>query len=100
MARIVSYIANFICFFFLFVHANANNLETNFDNQILSSIYSDYNNDYETWKLLPSYDEYKDKEINFLNQFIVNQNNKKFQKYNIDSYIVDLFNSLSQIESQ
>lgn len=100
MARIVSYIANFICFFFLFVHANANNLETNFDNQILSSIYSDYNNDYETWKLLPSYDEYKDKEINFLNQFIVNQNNKKFQKYNIDSYIADLFNSLSQIESQ
>ena len=99
MSRIVNYVANFICFFLIIVHANASNLEFNYDNQILSSIYSEYNNDYETWKNLPSYDEYKDKEINYLNKFIINQNNTKNQKHNLDSYIADLFNSLTQIRS-
>ena len=83
----------------IIVHANASKLEFNYDNQILSSIYSEYNNDYETWKNLPSYDEYKDKEINYLNKFIINQNNTKNQKHNLDSYIADLFNSLTQIRS-
>ena len=95
----INYVANFICFFFLIVHANAANLEANSDNQILSSIYSDFNNDYETWKLLPSYEEFKDKEINFLNQYIVNQNSQKVQKFNLDIYIADLFHSLDQIKS-
>ena len=99
MSRIVNYVANFICFFLIIVHANASKLEFNYDNQILSSIYSEYNNDYETWKNLPSYDEYKDKEINYLNKFIINQNNTKNQKHNLDSYIADLFNSLTQIRS-
>ena len=95
----INYVANFICFFFLIVHANAANLEANSDNQILSSIYSDFNNDYETWKLLPSYEEFKDKEINFLNQYIVNQNSQKVQKFNLDIYVADLFHSLDQIKS-
>ena len=47
---------------------------------------------------LPSYDEYKDKEINYLNKFIINQNNTKNQ-HNLDSYIADLFNSLTQVRS-
>jgi len=96
MSKIVSYTANFICFFFLIVHANA----TKFDNQILSSIYSEYNNDYEIWKILPSYEEYKDKEINFLNRLIINQDNQNTEKYNVDSYLAGLINSLAQIKSE
>ena len=96
MAKIISYTANFICFFFLIVHANA----TKFDNQILSSIYSEYNNDYEIWKILPSYEEYKDKEINFLNRLIINQDNQNTEKYNVDSYLAGLINSLAQIKSE
>lgn len=92
----INYVANFICFFFLIVHANA----TKFDNQILSSIYSEYNNDYEIWKILPSYEEYKDKEINFLNRLIINQDNQNTEKYNVDSYLAGLINSLAQIKSE
>ena len=48
---------------------------------------------------MPSYEEFKDKEINFLNQYIVNQNSQKVQKFNLDIYIADLFHSLDQIKS-
>ena len=48
-----------------------------YDNQILLHLF----NITMTMKHenLPSYDEYKDKEINYLNKFIINQNNTKIK---------------------
>ncbi len=49
-----------------------------FDNQLLSSIYAEYNNDYLTWEQLPKYELSSDQSSNFLSNIIIGD-------YNLDS---------------
>ena len=98
MCKLFSYIVNFIFFFILNVHANGAQLQNNYDNQILSSIYSEYNNDYLTWKTLPRYDEFIEKKSSLLNQIIIEEYENINKIKSEQSFTLDLLHSLDQIK--
>jgi len=55
MIKKLSFSLYFICFFGFIVYAYGSQLKNTFENQLLSSIYSEYNNDYLIWEKLPKY---------------------------------------------
>jgi len=98
MFKIFSYFINLIFIFVIIVNANGAQLERNYDNQILSSIYSEYNNDYLTWKTLPRYEKFNEKKSHLLNQIIIEefQNINKFKPE--ENFTLELLNNLDQIK--
>ena len=98
MCKLFSYIVNFIFFFILNVHANGAQLQNNYDNQILSSIYSEYNNDYLTWKTLPRYDKFIEKKSSLLNQIIIEEYENINKIKSEQSFTLDLLKSLYRIK--
>ena len=99
MRILVFYLANFICFFMLNVHANGAQIQNNFNNQILSSIYAEYNSDYLTWKALPRYEGLSKKESSLLNQIIVNEYEYINKIESRGNFTIDLLQSLEQIKN-
>ena len=100
MCKLFSYIVNFIFFFILNVHANGAQLQNNYDNQILSSIYSEYNNDYLTWKTLPRYDKFIEKKSSLLNQIIIEEYENINKIKSEQNFTLDLLKSLDQIKKK
>lgn len=60
----------FIFCFLQVVYSNASQITPTKDNQILSSIYSEFNNDFITWGELPKYKEFSDSSSYLLNKII------------------------------
>ena len=68
------------------VHAYGSQLKNTFNNQLLSSIYAEYNNDYLTWEKLPKYELSSDQSSDLLSKIIIgdyklnsmNENKKGF----------------------
>ena len=60
MTKFVRYTANFICFFLINVHLNASQIRNDYNNQLLGTLYADYNNDFLSWKKLPQFEDYAD----------------------------------------
>lgn len=98
MCKLFGYVGNFIFFFMLNVHANGAQLQNNYDNQILSSIYSEYNNDYLTWKTLPRYDKFIEKKSYLLNQIIIEEYGNINNITSGKNFTLDLLKSLEQIK--
>ena len=73
MLNLVIYFISFILFLILNVFANGAQLQNNSSNQILSSIYADYKNDFITWKSLPKYSNFIEKDISLINQIIAGE---------------------------
>ena len=69
MTKFIIYYLNFIFFLILNVDAFGAQLQNN-NNQILSSIYAEYNNDYLTWKTLPRYTDNFENNNSILNKII------------------------------
>ena len=97
MIKFVRYIANFICFFLINVHLNASQISTANNNQLLGTLYADYNNDFLSWKKLPPFEEYADPSSLHMNQIIVGE---KFNKYDLnDNFTLLLINKLEKINN-
>src|SRR6056300_2104311 len=73
MNKFFRYVANFICFFSLNVHLNASQLSNDYNNQLLGSLYADYNNDFLSWKKLPSFEDYADPSSFNMSQIIIGE---------------------------
>ena len=73
MTKFVRYIANFICFFFINVNLNASQISNEYKNELLGSLYADYNNDFLSWKKLPTFEDYADPSSLYLNQIIIGE---------------------------
>ena len=73
MTKFVRYIANFICFFLINVNLNASQISNESKNQLLGSLYADYNNDFLSWKKLPTFEDYADPSSLYLNQIIIGE---------------------------
>ena len=78
MSKKLSILFYFICFFGFIVYAYGSQFKNTFENQLLSSIYSEYNNDYLTWEKLPKYNFSNDQTPNLLSNIIIG--NYKFDK--------------------
>ena len=73
MTKFFRYIANFICFFLINVHLNATQISTDDNNQLLGTLYADYNNDFLSWKKLPPFEDYADPSSFNMNQIIIGE---------------------------
>ena len=73
MIKFVRYIANFICFFLINVHLNASQISNDYNNQLLGTLYADYNNDFLSWKKLPQFEDYADPSSLQMNQIITGE---------------------------
>ena len=71
MIKKLSFSLYFICFFGFIVYAYGSQLKNTFENQLLSSIYSEYNNDYLIWEKLPAYDFSNDHTSTLLSNIII-----------------------------
>ena len=97
MIKFFRYFANFICFFLINVHLNASQISTANNNQLLGTLYADYNNDFLSWKKLPPFEEYADPSSLNMNQIIVGE---KFNQYNLnDNFTLLLINKLEKINN-
>tara|TARA_B100000579_G_scaffold156258_1_gene127113 strand:- start:485 stop:2065 length:1581 start_codon:yes stop_codon:yes gene_type:complete len=98
MLKLVFYISNLILFLVLNVFANGAQLQNNSSNQLLSSIYADYKNDFITWKSLPKYPNFLEKDDSLINQIITGEDHEinKIQPKSI--FALDLIKSLEQIK--
>ena len=73
MTKFVRYTANFICFFLINVHLNASQISNDYNNQLLGTLYADYNNDFLSWKKLPQFEDYADPSSLHMNQIITGE---------------------------
>jgi len=73
MTKFVRYTANFICFFLINVHLNASQISNDYNNQLLGTLYADYNNDFLSWKKLPQFEDYVDPSSLHMNQIITGE---------------------------
>ena len=73
MTKFVRYTANFICFFLINVHLNASQISNDYNNQLLGTLYADYNNDFLSWKKLPQFEDYADPSSLLMNQIITGE---------------------------
>lgn len=71
MIKKLSFNLYFICFFGFIVYAYGSQLKNTFENQLLSSIYSEYNNDYLIWEKLPKYNFSNDHTSTLLSNIII-----------------------------
>ena len=71
MIKKLSFSLYFICFFGFIVYAYGSQLKNTFENQLLSSIYSEYNNDYLIWEKLPKYNFSNDHTSTLLSNIII-----------------------------
>ena len=71
MIKKLSFNLYFICFFGFIVYAYGSQLKNTFENQLLSSIYSEYNNDYLIWEKLPKYNFSNDLTSTILSNIII-----------------------------
>ena len=97
MIKFVRYVANFICFFLINVHLNASQISTANNNQLLGTLYADYNNDFLSWKKLPPFEEYADPSSLHMNQIIVGE---KFNQSDLNNnFTLLLINKLEKINN-
>ena len=76
---------------------NASQISTANNNQLLGTLYADYNNDFLSWKKLPPFEEYADPSSLNMNQIIVGE---KFNQYNLnDNFTLLLINKLEKINN-
>ena len=97
MIKLISYCANFICFLMLNVGAIGAQLQNN-NNQILSSIYAEYNNDYITWKTLPRYKGITDKNKSSLNEIIIEDYDHIDKIDSKENFTLDLIKYLNKVK--
>src|SRR6056300_1757676 len=97
MNKFIKLVANFICFFSLNVHLNASQLSNDYNNQLLGSLYADYNNDFLSWKKLPSFKNVSDSSILYQNQIIIGE---KLNIANINNnFTLKLIDKLEKLKS-
>src|SRR5210317_1103277 len=97
MNKFFRYVANFICFFSLNVHLNASQLSNDYNNQLLGSLYADYNNDFLSWKKLPLFEDFADPSSLYLNQIIIGE---EFNIANINNnFTLKLIDKLEKLKS-
>tara|TARA_Y100000992_G_C21258279_1_gene489762 strand:- start:295 stop:1830 length:1536 start_codon:yes stop_codon:yes gene_type:complete len=81
------------------IHANGSQLDLSNNNQVLSSIYSEYNNDYLTWEKLPNFNHSTSSETNILSNIIIDKNNYSLENLNEDNFIIELLAQLDGLKS-
>ena len=97
MNKFFRYVANFICFFSLNVHLNASQLSNDYNNQLLGSLYADYNNDFLSWKKLPLFEDFADPSSLYLNQIIIGE---EFNIANVNiNFTLQLIDKLEKLKS-
>ena len=100
MIKHIDYIVKFIFFFIFVIHANGSQVDLSNNNQVLSSIYSEYNNDYLTWENLPNFNYSTSSETNILSNIIVDKNNYSLEKLNKVNFIIGLLVQLDDLKSK
>ncbi len=70
----------------------------NNNNQILSSIYAEYNNDYITWKTLPRYKGITDKNKSSLNEIIIEDYDHIDKIDSKENFTLDLIKYLNKVK--
>ncbi len=100
MIKHIDYIVKFIFFFIFVIHANGSQVDLSNNNQVLSSIYSEYNNDYLTWENLPNFNYSTSSETNILSNIIVDKNNYSLEELNKDNFIIGLLVQLDDLKSK
>ena len=76
---------------------NASQISTANNNQLLGTLYADYNNDFLSWKKLPSFEEYADPSSFNMNQIIVGE---KFNQSDLNNnFTLMLINKLEKINN-
>ena len=76
---------------------NASQISTANNNQLLGTLYADYNNDFLSWKKLPPFEEYADPSSLNMKQIIVGE---KFNQYDLnDNFTLLLINKLEKINN-
>ncbi len=98
MSKLISYTLNFICFLLLNVAAIGAQLQNNYNNQILSSIYAEYNNDYITWEKLPSYKNLTNDDISWINKIIIGDYDDIGGHAINENFIFDVLEYVNQLE--
>ena len=52
---------------------NASQISNDYNNQLLGTLYADYNNDFLSWKKLPQFEDYADQSSLLMNQIITGE---------------------------
>ena len=97
MTKFVRYTANFICFFLINVHLNASQISNDYNNQLLGTLYADYNNDFLSWKKLPQFEDYADPSSLHMNQIITGE---KFNFSDLnENFTLQLIDKLERLKN-
>jgi len=97
MTKFIIYYLNFIFFLILNVDAFGAQLQNN-NNQILSSIYAEYNNDYLTWKTLPRYTDNFENNNSILNKIITDNQEHIDKLESNNNFTLDLLKYLNLVK--
>lgn len=90
-------ISLFIFCFLKVVYSNAGQFIPSRDNQMLSSIYSEFNNDFIAWDELPKYEEFSDPSQFFLNSIISGNADFDDITNNFNNFSVELIKALKNL---
>ena len=76
---------------------NASQLSNDYNNQLLGSLYADYNNDFLSWKKLPLFEDFADPSSLYLNQIIIGE---EFNIANVNiNFTLQLIDKLEKLKS-
>ena len=76
---------------------NASQLSNDYNSQLLGSLYADYNNDFLSWKKLPSFEDFADPSSLYLNQIIIGE---EFNIANVNiNFTLQLIDKLEKLKS-
>ncbi len=100
MIKTFCYLSHFIFFFILNVDAIGAQLQKNYNNQILSSIYADFNNDYITWNALPKFTDNNENESSILNKIITDDFQHLDNFESKENFTLDLLKYITEIKKK
>ncbi len=86
-----------ICFLGFIVYAYGSQLKNTFDNQLLSSIYAEYNNDYLTWEKLPKYELSSDQSSDLLSKIIIGDYKLNSMNENKKGFVYEILHFLNNL---
>ena len=76
---------------------NASQISNDYNNQLLGTLYADYNNDFLSWKKLPQFEDYADPSSLHMNQIITGQ---KFNFSDLnENFTLQLIDKLERLKN-
>ena len=83
--------------FLINVHLNASQISNDYNNQLLGTLYADYNNDFLSWKKLPQFEDYADPSSLHMNQIITGE---KFNFSDLnENFTLQLIDKLERLKN-